>query len=230
MRVINKLAASVALATFLVIGSAQANVLTNGSFELGTPSPDPNGSTNVAVGDSTTITGWTVVGGTGAQGLSWDVTGSFGLIAQDQRYFLDLTGYADGNGGYFGVKQTIATTPGTQYLLSFYLGSDPRYGLQDGLTATASAGPTSATFTSTNDGLTQNLWQLETMLFTATGTSTDITLLGASANNSYIGLDNVTVDPTPLPSTWLMLISGFVGLGFLAYRGTKKNAVAFAAA
>jgi hypothetical protein len=68
------------------------------------------------------------------------------------------------------------------------------------------------------------------MLFTATGTSTDITLLGASANNSYIGLDNVTVDPTPLPSTWLMLISGFVGLGFLAYRGTKKNAVAFAAA
>jgi hypothetical protein len=43
MRVINKLAASVALATFLVIGSAQANVLTNGSFELGTPSPDPNG-------------------------------------------------------------------------------------------------------------------------------------------------------------------------------------------
>src|ERR1019366_5807948 len=46
----------------------------------------------------------------------------------------------------------------------------------------------------------------------------------------YPARDNVTVDPTPLPSTWLMLISGFVGLGFLAYRGTKKNAVAFAAA
>lgn len=35
---------------------------------------------------------------------------------------------------------------------------------------------------------------------------------------------------TPLPSTWLMMISGFVGLGFLAYRGTKKNAAALAAA
>jgi hypothetical protein len=33
---------------------------------------------------------------------------------------------------------------------------------------------------------------------------------------------------TPLPSTWLMLLSGFLGLGIFAYRGTKKNAVATA--
>jgi hypothetical protein len=41
---------------------------------------------------------------------------------------------------------------------------------------------------------------------------------------------NFTASPTPLPSTWLMLLSGFVGLGFFAYRGTKKNAAAIAAA
>jgi len=35
---------------------------------------------------------------------------------------------------------------------------------------------------------------------------------------------------TPLPSTWIMLLSGFVGLGFFAYRGTKKNTAALAAA
>ena len=34
---------------------------------------------------------------------------------------------------------------------------------------------------------------------------------------------------TPLPSTWLMLLSSFIGLGFFAYRGTKKNAAALAA-
>ena len=34
---------------------------------------------------------------------------------------------------------------------------------------------------------------------------------------------------TPLPSTWTMLIAGFVGLGFFAYRGSKKNASALAA-
>jgi len=35
---------------------------------------------------------------------------------------------------------------------------------------------------------------------------------------------------TPLPSTWVMLLSGFLGLGYFAYRGTKKNAAALAAA
>jgi hypothetical protein len=35
--------------------------------------------------------------------------------------------------------------------------------------------------------------------------------------------DTLTVSATPLPSTWLMLLSGFVGLGFFAYHGAKKN-------
>jgi hypothetical protein len=30
------------------------------------------------------------------------------------------------------------------------------------------------------------------------------------------------VAATPLPSTWLMLLGGFAGLGFFSYRGTKK--------
>lgn len=34
---------------------------------------------------------------------------------------------------------------------------------------------------------------------------------------------------TPLPSTWSMLIAGFAGLGFFAYRGTKKSSAAIAA-
>ncbi len=43
-------------------------------------------------------------------------------------------------------------------------------------------------------------------------------------------LDNVTLSSTPLPSTWSMLLAGFVGLGFFVYRGTKKEAVTMAAA
>jgi hypothetical protein len=34
----------------------------------------------------------------------------------------------------------------------------------------------------------------------------------------------VGVAQTPLPSTWTMLFVGFAGLGFFAYRGSKKNA------
>ena len=45
------------------------------------------------------------------------------------------------------------------------------------------------------------------------------------------GLSGVlTVTATPLPSAWTMLIAGFVGLGFLAYRGAKKNTALLAAA
>jgi hypothetical protein len=49
--------------------------------------------------------------------------------------------------------------------------------------------------------------------------------------NDNTGQFTVTYSATtPLPSTWLMLLSGFVGLGFFAYRGTKKNSAALAAA
>ena len=35
-----------------------------------------------------------------------------------------------------------------------------------------------------------------------------------------------TLSPTPLSSTWFLLLSGFVGLALFAYRGTKKNVAA----
>jgi hypothetical protein len=37
------------------------------------------------------------------------------------------------------------------------------------------------------------------------------------------------ITATPLPSTWTMLIAGFLGLGFFAYRGSKKGSAAVAA-
>jgi hypothetical protein len=46
-------------------------------------------------------------------------------------------------------------------------------------------------------------------------------------------LDNFSVTligATPLPSTWTMLIAGFVGFGFLAFGGTRKRSGAIAAA
>jgi hypothetical protein len=50
-------------------------------------------------------------------------------------------------------------------------------------------------------------------------------------NGQYVpGNWSLTAVATPLPSTWTMLIAGFVGLGFFAYRGTKKNAAALIAA
>jgi hypothetical protein len=39
-----------------------------------------------------------------------------------------------------------------------------------------------------------------------------------------------TISSTPLPSSWTMLIAGFLCLGFFAYRGTGKGSAAVAAA
>ena len=40
------------------------------------------------------------------------------------------------------------------------------------------------------------------------------------------GFQTLSITATPLPSTWTMLIAGFAGFGFLAYRGTKKKGIA----
>jgi hypothetical protein len=50
-------------------------------------------------------------------------------------------------------------------------------------------------------------------------------------DNGLSGVLTVTtVTATPLPPAWTMLIAGFVGLGFLAYRSAKKNTTVLAAA
>lgn len=48
----------------------------------------------------------------------------------------------------------------------------------------------------------------------------------------YLGqtFEFTTAATTPLPLTGLILYSGFVSLGFFAYRGTKKSSAAVAAA
>ncbi len=52
---------------------------------------------------------------------------------------------------------------------------------------------------------------------------------GPYGNEHYYGAGNFEAYATPLPSTWTMLIAGFAGLGFFAYRGSKKSAAIAAA-
>jgi hypothetical protein len=172
-------------------GSANANLLVNGSFEAAKDFVDNHGgdTMNLAVG-STTMKGWTVIGTTSGAGLAWiGPTNPYGLTAEQGSYFLDLT-EENISGPYGGVKQTFATVAGDKYKATFWLGSSSQWGIQDGLTASAAGA--SKTFTSTNNGSQKNLWQHETFDFTANSASTTLSLLGARGVN-YIGLDNVSV-------------------------------------
>jgi len=65
-----------------------------------------------------------------------------------------------------------------------------------------------------------NLW--------GNGSANSYSLYTSAANGS--GYPVASTFATPLPSTWTMLIVGLLGVGCFAYRGTKKNVAAMAAA
>jgi hypothetical protein len=212
----------VVLASLLAATAADANLLTNGSFELGSFVDQGKDTMSLNPG-STTITAWTVVTDTTA----WiGPKNPFNLTASDGQFFLDLTNYQLG-APFAGVTQTVATTPGATYALSFDLGGSNIWGRPDGLTASAAG--TSMTFTTPTTG-TANDWYHETLKFVATGSSTAITLQGASGFN-YIGLDNASVDlvsmPTvPEPGTWAMMAAGLALLAGARLRARESAGTA----
>jgi hypothetical protein len=63
----------------------------------------------------------------------------------------------------------------------------------------------------------------------AYGTGSDVWYSQTGFGDTLTSSGTANIAATPLPSTWTMLIAGIVGLGFFAYRGTKKAPAALAA-
>lgn len=196
-------------------GHAQANLLTNGSFENpnNTFVADVNHTMSLASG-STAIPGWTTTNGTFT---AWIQNGNpWNIPASDGSFFLDLTGYSD-SVTYGGVTQSFATTIGAQYTLTFDLGYGGNSGLFAGpASVNVSVGGAATTFTSGSGTPNPGVWNHETYNFTATSTTTLLSIIGHStAGGDYIGLDNAdvelgTVSSVPEPATF-----GFVGVALL---------------
>jgi hypothetical protein len=73
-------------------------------------------------------------------------------------------------------------------------------------------------------------WMGASFDYTATSTSEVLSFMatGTSSVPPVALLDGVSLVMVPEPSTWALMVLGFGGLGFAAYRRTKRSAAAFA--
>jgi hypothetical protein len=207
-------------AAAFVATSASAQIVQNGSFESFTGA---FGSDNGAqlIGTSTTLTGWTVIGGEIA--VLKDVN-RYNLTPSDGANFLDLAGYS--NGGFpKGITQVLnGLSAGQTYTLSLDLGIRNGACVNGGnncrgpIQVSASIAGTSETFTHSSavDG---NVWDRFSSNFVANDSNALLTIQGLSlpAGNQYIGLDNVSISPIPEPASFALLLAGLVTVAAAAY-------------
>ena len=197
-----------AMATTAATPSMAANLIQNGGF-VGDNQP-LNGSF-VTPGAGETFAGaWTV----DTASIDW-ITG-FWQSSDGDGYSVDL------NGDQFagGVKQTVATTIGSLYRLTFDLSKNPGSPVNPISMFVDITGVSQQAFSfGEENSLSDMMWTSKTFDFTAMSSSTTLVFRGNAAGTCCWGpaLDNVALNTitaaVPEPATWAMMIGGFFGLG-----------------
>jgi choice-of-anchor C domain-containing protein len=192
-----------------------STIVTDGNFS--TPA---GGSSFTTYFSGQSFSGWTVTGG------GVDLIGNYWQSPPSGGGSVDLDGNAPG-----GIYQSITTAPAGNYVLSFYLSGNPD-GSPASKTVDVSVGNVNSDpFTYTIGGgnsRSNMLYQLETLDFTLTGPTT-LTFTSADSGTPYgpvIG--GVSISAVPEPATWAMMVLGFFGVGFMAYRRRSKPDFRFA--
>lgn len=201
-------AAGVAMATIPATASA-AELIDNGSFEA----PLITGPCCNTV-PSGSLPGWTITSGNVNV-----VNGTFGSsgpnLAGAGSQYLDLIG--EGSPGT--ISQTFSTVAGWTYTLSFLYSHNLFGGLQSA-SGSFSVGNLSDSVTHSTGSASNLAWQSFTGTFTGTGSDTlTFTNTAPTGGNAGLFLDAVSVQAAvPEPGTWLMMILGFLGVGFALRR------------
>jgi hypothetical protein len=171
-------------------------------------------------------------------GEAQHLNSNFNALSPNGGAFVGLDGDPVANGP---LDQTInGLTVGDKYDLSFYwagteLSNRTGYGTIQ-VTGSLGGDPFATTaYSNTNGAGTPGSfsgWMLENFTFTANSTSELLSFLavGTPSGNlpPFALLDGVSVTGVPEPSTWAMMLAGFGGLGFAAFRRRRKTRLAIA--
>ncbi len=227
MSAISKFVASAVFATALAAGSAQAStLLPDGGFETQGAASGISGS--YCYGTDCASGAWTfapLVGGSVGDGLISQSSGAWGapIGNNSSNYFA----FVQINGLF---SQTFQATQSGSAVLDWIdaartnSGGTETYNVLVNNALVGTYSPTNAAFAA-ETSLAFSL--IAGDFYTVAFQGVDPNL---NDNTAFIDNVSISVTPTPLPSTWVMLIAGFMGFGFLAYRGTQKNSAAFVAA
>lgn len=202
----------------LMVASANANLITNGSFETHDAF---NGSWNYFYGTpGNTVTGWSSVGGP----IEVGTAATYGVTGQDGQDVMELDSTVN-----VTVNQGLGTD-GSSYTLSFLYAARAGVNPLSDTFEVAWNGVTVGTFNPTSTVMT-----LASILVTGTGGTDTLSFIGTGTSDSYGALIddvqlNETLPPTasvPEPSTWMagmLLILPFGVHGLRALQMRKQRA------
>ena len=198
-----------AMALCITPVSAQ-NLITNGSFEVGTPVPGNSGQLQIAAGDTANLPGWTA-----SRAFGWYFRASaWGRTAPDGLFNMNLNSAT----GLNTLSQSFAVAAGDTYTVSYYESRRGGGGLLDTTvsvaagTVTGAAGSPVAVASGPSTSIVQTTaananWTLHSFTFTPNTTTTaTITFgnryAGGQGDNDGVFLDNVSVlGPVSLATT-----------------------------
>jgi hypothetical protein len=194
----------------MLTGVRAGNIVADSGFESADPGALP--------GDFNVFTS-----GQSIDGGAWNVTQ--GMVGVDTSTFFVFDGQKsvllDGdNSGPDSLTQTLATTAGQKYTISFWANSDVANSLSVSFGGAAVSGmPTSVPqngFPGSDPLSNSSFFVLLTGTATAVSSSTDLTITGTAfptlTSGVSIEIDDVSVASVPEPSTFLLLAIGAIGV------------------
>ena len=196
-----------------------ANLLTNGNFEASTS-------------QTTTPPGWTNIGHTdGVIGYA-----AFGTPAFDGNYFYDIGGFGAATPTIGdGITQSVATTIGQAYTLTFGYSGENTAGVSTVLGVMIGSQLSNITILGDNAGVFKKAFTLTSINYTAVGASTPISFtINSSTQVGFndplidgVVFDRAAAGAVPETATWMMMLAGFGMVGG-AVRRRRSSTLAVA--